>query len=209
MQPCVLERRSLRMPMVAVTMGVLLALAMLTGLRLAAAQDSTPASAGSSAIICDAGAATPAAMESSPAASPAAMASSPVASPAAEFTPTPAGPDASQGMTTTVRTLAECVNAGDYDAAAALMTDNFIQTVLGVSGADEIPAALEGTERMVIRLLQTPETYDDGTASVIVVYEGFLNDTDSPIAERWFFVPDGGAYKLDRIEPAELPPGIS
>ena len=206
MQPCAVGRQSLRTPIAGVIMGALLALALGTGPRVATAQDSTPVSNGSSAIICDADTAGD---EVGDAATPAAMESSPIASPAAEFTPTPAGPDASQGMTATVRTLAECVNAGDYEAAAALMTDNFMQTVLGVSGADEVPAALEGSERMVIRLLQTPETYDDGTASVIVVYEGFLNDTDSPIAERWFFVQDGGAYKLDRIEPAELPPGLS
>jgi hypothetical protein len=173
--------------------------------RLTSAQDATPAGGGSRTIACDLPGAsgTPAAMESSPAAS------SPVASPAVEFTPTPAGTVASEGMVVTVRKLAECVNSGNLDVVGALMTLNFIQNHLGVASAADVAAALAATERMRIRLLQSPETYDDGTASILVVYEGFLNTTGAVVAERWYFVVDGEVYKLDRIEPAELPPGFS
>jgi hypothetical protein len=170
------------------------------------AQDATPAAGGSRTISCavdlmgsgSAGdaAATP---DSAPA----------VASPAAEMVATPAGSEASGGMTRTVRTIAECLSGGDFAGAAALMTDNFILNVIGAASAEEIETALAGAERLRIRLLLTPETYDDGTASVVVVYEGFVNTTGSVVAERWYFVVVDGVYKVDRVEPAELPPGIS
>jgi hypothetical protein len=204
-QPNVVERLSKRV-LLAVVVVAMVAFGIAMGPRLAAAQDATPAGATPSTDAC---VVPPAGTPDAEGATPAAMETDAQASPAAEIVPTPAGSDASDGMIATVRTLAECVNAGDYAAAAALLTDNFIETVLGVSGADEAAGALEGAGRMRIRIFQTPEQYDDGTASVLVVYEGFLSPTDGPVAERWFFVQVGGVYKVDRIEPAELPPGFS
>ena len=131
------------------------------------------------------------------------------ASPVTEFAPTPAGSEAVAGVTTTVRTIAECANTGNPAAVVALMTDNFIRDGLGADSRADAESRLSGLERMTIRLLQTPETYADGSASIIVVYDGFLNQTGAVVAERWYFVVEDGVYKLDHIEPAELPPGIS
>jgi hypothetical protein len=171
------------------------------------AQEGTPA-AGSRTISCSA-AATEAAVPAEEMATAGAGEATAAASPAAELVGTPAPGEPTTAMTRTVRTIATCVNAGDFEGAAALMTDNFIQNVAGAASAADLASALAGVERMRIRLLSSPEVYDDGTASTVVSYEGFLNRTGAVVAERWFFVVDGGVYKVDRLEPAELPPGIA
>ena len=205
MEPSVVTGRSMRAWLLALPAGLLLTAGMVAGPRLTVAQDATPP--GSRVITC-----APAGDMGTPAGTPVGTpAGTPpmVASPAPEFTPTPAGSEAVEGMTTTVRTIAECVNAGDFASVLLLMTDNFIREGLGADSRADAESRLSALQRMTIRLLQTPETYDDGTSSVIVVYVGFLNETGSPVAERWYFVVEDGIYKLDRIEPAELPPGIS
>ena len=88
------------------------------------------------------------------------------ASPVTEFAPTPAGSEAVAGVTTTVRTIAECANTGNPAAVVALMTDNFIRDGLGADSRADAESRLSGLERMTIRLLQTPETYADGSASM-------------------------------------------
>jgi hypothetical protein len=203
MEPSVVNRRSMRAWLLALPAGLLLVAAIVAGPRWTMAQNATPS--GSRTITCSVESGTPVGSpEATPAGTPA-MA----ASPAAEFTPTPAGSEAVSGLTTSVRTIAECANSGNFAAVVALMTDNFIRDHLGASSRADAESRLSALQRMTIRLMQTPETYDDGTASIIVVYVGFLNETGSPVAERWYFVVEDGVYKLDRIEPAELPPGIS
>ena len=208
-----------------VVFSILAAVAMLlAGVATAAAQDATPMA---SPVVgtCDAPElppGTPTPMEegtpmAEAAATPDDMAA--MATPAGEEPPaveeapaapmgTPADAAVADAAEAGFRNLINCVNGGDYLAAAALMTDNFIQNFLEVPTPYDAAADFEGVQPMDIRSVGNAQTYDDGSVSVDVVYAGFFNAPGALSGERWFFVEEDGYYKLDNIGSGPMPEGV-
>ncbi|MBA2519965.1 MAG: hypothetical protein H0V24_09890, partial [Chloroflexia bacterium] len=107
--------------------------------------------------------------------------------------------------------LVNCVNAGDYLAAAALMTDNFVTNFIGVPTRYDVPAAFEDPEFPVqpieIRAIGEVHAYDDGLVSVDWIYTGLFSGPGALSSERWYFMEDDGFYTLDNIMPIPVPEG--
>ena len=101
-----------------------------------------------------------------------------------------------------------CLNAGDYLAVAALLTDNFLTNYIGLTNPYDVPADLEGAQPVEIRAVGNTQTYDDGRVSVDWVYAGFFNGPGALSSERWFFVEEDGFYKLDNIASAPMPADV-
>ncbi len=106
-----------------------------------------------------------------------------------------------------VENLIACINTGDYVGLSALMTESFIHTVLGVPSAADVPASFEGAVPLEVVSLDNVLTYEDGSASVDIVFTGFFNGPGGISAERWFIVEDGGFFKINIITPIAMPEG--
>ena len=106
-----------------------------------------------------------------------------------------------------LRNLINCVNAGDYLAVAALMTDNFIQNFIEVPTPYDVPATFEGVQPIDLRSVDNAQTYADGRVSVDAVFTGLFNGPGALGSARWFFVDEDGTYKLDHYQDVPLPEG--
>jgi uncharacterized cupredoxin-like copper-binding protein len=120
---------------------------------------------------------------------------------------TPAAGEQADAAEAALANLFNCINSGDYLAAAALMTDNFIQNYIGVSTPYDIPATFEGVQPIDLRSVSNAQTYADGRVSVDAVFTGLFGGPGSLGSERFFFVEEDGTYKLDFVAPAALPEG--
>jgi uncharacterized cupredoxin-like copper-binding protein len=120
---------------------------------------------------------------------------------------TPADPAAAGAAEAAVANLINCINTGDYLAAAALMTDNFIHNFIEVSTPYDVPATFADVQPVAVRSVGNAQTYADGRASVDVVYTGLFNGPGAIGSERFFFAEEDGTDKLDYIEAAPLPEG--
>lgn len=98
-----------------------------------------------------------------------------------------------------------CLNAGDYLAVAALLTDNFLNNYLELTNPYDVSANLEGAQTLEIRSIGEARTYADGSVSIDFVYAGLFNGPGGLSSERWFFVEESSYYKLDTIESVPLP----
>lgn len=188
---------------------------------IAAAQDATPEMM--TAGPCEAPElppGTPTPMEAM--ASPAAMDEmEAMASPEAateEMTPpeAPAGTPISgaeaDAAATGLENFINCLNAGEYLAAAALTTDDFLTNFLGVTNPYDLPPMFEDPNfpfrPVEIRMIGEVRAYDDGRVSVDWIYAGLFNEPGLLGSERWFFVEEDGYHKLDNIMPAPAPEGV-
>ncbi len=120
---------------------------------------------------------------------------------------TPADPTAAGEAEAALQNLLNCINAGDYLAAAALMTDNFIQNFIGVPTPYDVPATFADVQPVELRSVDNAQTYADGRVSVDVVFTGLFNGPGALGSERFFFAEEDGTYKLDNVAPAPLPEG--
>jgi uncharacterized cupredoxin-like copper-binding protein len=120
---------------------------------------------------------------------------------------TPADPTAAGEAEAALENLFNCINGGDYLAAAALMTDTFIQNYIEVSTPYDVPATFEGVQPVDVRSVGNAQTYADGRVSVDVVYTGLFNGPGALGSERFFFAEEDGTSKLDYLEAVALPEG--
>ena len=203
------------MPRLVVLLSMLLALNVgLVTTGGALAQEASPAAGPCDAPKLPPG--TPSAMpEGTPAAADGIEA---MATPAAEAAPaeeteptqlagTPISGAEAEEAGAAVENLANCINAGDYLAVAALLTDNFIQNFIEVPTAYDVPATFEGVQPIATRSIGQVQTYDDGRVSVDWIYTGLFNGPGGLASERFFFVKENGYYKLDALRGAPLPEG--
>jgi uncharacterized cupredoxin-like copper-binding protein len=121
---------------------------------------------------------------------------------------TPADPTAAGEAEAALENLFNCINGGDYLAAAALMTDNFIQNLLEVPTPYDVPATFEGVQPVDLRSVSNAQTYADGRISVDAVYTGLFNGPGALGSARWFFVEEDGTHKLDHYQDVPLPEGV-
>jgi hypothetical protein len=129
------------------------------------------------------------------------------ATPAAEEA-APAGTPADDATTAEAQAGAQniinCLESGNLEGAAALLTPNFVQRYFGVptvydalaGGSLEDAPYGEGTE------VGDVLTYHDGSVSVDVIYAQTQYQT---AAERWTLVQDDEYWKVDQIEQIEAP----
>ena len=120
---------------------------------------------------------------------------------------TPAAGEQADAAEMALRNLFTCINAGDYLAAAALMTDNFIQNYIEVSTPYDVPATFADVQPVDLRSVDNAQTYADGRVSVDVVFTGLFNGPGSLGSERFFFAEEDGYSKLDYVEAVTLPEG--
>lgn len=156
-------------------------------------------------------AATPGAGEIEMAATPAAdeaAAEEPMPMPEAPPPGTPVSGADADAAVAGLENLVNCINGGDYLAAAALMTDNFRSGFLEIPNPYDVPASFEGVQPTEVRAIGEVQGHGDGRVSVDWVYAGLFNGPGALGSERWFFVEEDGAFKLDDIAPAPMPEGI-
>ena len=120
---------------------------------------------------------------------------------------TPADPTAAGEAEAALANLINCINGGDYLAAAALMTDTFIQNFIEVPTPYDVPATFEGVQPVDVRSVGNAQTYADGRVSVDMVFTGLFNGPGAIGSERFFFAEEDGTYKLDNVTPDPLPEG--
>jgi hypothetical protein len=176
---------------------------------IAAAQESTPM-ASPAAGPCDAPALPPGtptpheemASPEAPEASPAAVETEAAGEATAavveeEAQATPADEATTATATAAAQNLANCVNSGNYEGAAALMTANFIQEQFGTGNPYD---AVENLQGFMINnpTFSNVATYADGSVSVD---SSFLQTEYQLTSERWFLVQDGEYWKIDSLVP--------
>ncbi|MBA3450005.1 MAG: hypothetical protein H0T18_02195 [Chloroflexia bacterium] len=106
-----------------------------------------------------------------------------------------------------VENLFNCLNSGDFLAAGALMTDNFIQSFVEVSTVYDVPATFEGVQPVEARSLSNAQSYADGSVSIDTVYSGLFSGPGALSSARLTFVEEDGYYKLDNYQDITLPEG--
>ncbi len=104
--------------------------------------------------------------------------------------------------------LVNCINGGDYLAAAALFTEDFRIRFLEIPNPYDVPATFEGVQPVEIRAVSETRAYDDGRVGVDWVYTGLFNGPGGLTSETWFFVEEDGVFRLDDIRPAPMPEGL-
>jgi len=180
-----------------------------------AAQDASPA-ASPVAGPCNAPElppGTPTPMEATPegAASPSAEDEGPPADegdgPPAPPAGTPADAAAGDPAEAAIQNIFNCINGGDYLAAASLLSNNFIQNFIEVPTVYDVPATFGDVAPVDARSIGNAQTYEDGRVSVDVVYTGLFNGPGQIAATRWTFVEEEGFFKVDEFEDIPLPEG--
>jgi hypothetical protein len=155
------------------------------GSFVASAQDATPAA------DCVAGEMSMA----TPEASPAAMEASPVAEEEVAPVGTPADEATTAAATAFIENVKACVN--DPAAIATLVTPNLVSALGGYASIEDALADDFFTELPFGAMeIQKVTSYDNGAVGVEVQYQ---QSEYQIIAEEWWLVMDGDAWKLDAI----------
>ena len=122
---------------------------------------------------------------------------------------TPAASAEAEAAEAALENLFNCINAGDYLAVAALLTENFIRNFIDVPTPYDVPATFEDVQPVAVRSLGNAQTYADGRVSVDAVYTGLFGGPGALASDRWFFVEEDGVYKLDNVQfGVPLPEGV-
>ncbi len=98
--------------------------------------------------------------------------------------------------------FANCINSGEPEALAALVSTNLIMYFFGTANPHDIVAeqAADPLPPISIRSLDNPLTYDDGRVSVDVTYSGaFAFGPNQVNRDRWVFTQAGEYWLLDEI----------
>ena len=88
---------------------------------------------------------------------------------------TPATGDGADAAGSTQATPVNCVNAGEFLAVAALVTDEFSRGFLEVPTPCDVPATFEEAPPVAVRSLGNAQAYADGTLNVNIAYDGVFN----------------------------------
>lgn len=176
--------------------GCVLAALLATGFgrtTLVSAQDATPVAGPCDAPALPPGTPTPMEEAASPeAGAPAEAVDAAAASPEAERVGTPADEATTATASVAAQNIANCVNSGNLDAAAALFTPEFVTEITGTDNPYDVAASLEG---FVLANFATGDvqTYDDGSLSIEVTY---VQSEYQYVHELWWLEQDGEYWKL-------------
>ena len=134
-----------------------------------------------------------------------------VAEEVAEATPetamaaTPAGTPATgadaDAATAAAENLANCLNGGDAEGFAALLTPNFMQNLAGTTNPYDVVAGFGEIPPLGVREIGNAQSYDDGRVSVDLVHTGFTAFGPNQVNNtRLYFVEEGDYRLLDAYE---------
>jgi uncharacterized cupredoxin-like copper-binding protein len=118
------------------------------------------------------------------------------ASPEAEDPGTAAEGETADAILAAAQNLANCINSGNAEGAAALMTENFITSLFGTANPYDVVEILAGTTFGEFEA-SDPFTYADGSVSADVQYWGSEYQLNG---ETWYLVQDGDFWKVDALE---------
>ncbi len=160
---------------------------------VATAQDATPAPM-AECVAPELPPGTPTPMDM---ASPEAMPEMPpMASPEAEVerVGNPADEATAAEVTAAAQNIAACVNSGNYEGAAALLTPDFMMSEFGTGNPYDVAAAFEEFGFSFANFTTgAVYAYEDGSVSVDVQY----NESQYQVTgERWYLVQDGEYWML-------------
>jgi hypothetical protein len=131
------------------------------------------------------------------------------ASPAATPAPpagTPADAAGTEAATAAAENLANCLNGGNAEGFAALLTPNFLLAVQGTDNPYDVVAGFAEIAPLGIRESGNARTYDDGRLSIDLVHTGFTAFGPEQINHtRLFFVEEGGYHLADAYETLPVP----
>ncbi len=183
-----------------------LALAILSMPLLGAtAQEATPD--GTPAAECVAPA-LPDATPTDPVASP--MADEGMETGAEDAAPVAEGP-ASRSIAATgeeaLTNFVNCLNAGDWEGVAALLTPNMLMYIAGSTNPQDVIASFEEGAPAPIELIDVRDPVIDtnNRIGLSVVYSGLYSGPGIQTPEKFYFVRDGDTVKLDQISPTTFP----
>ena len=123
-------------------------------------------------------------------------------SPTAAMEGTPADPEQADEAIAAAENFVNCLNSGDPESLAALVSPNLIMFFFGTTNPYDIVAEQEASPLppITIRSLDNPLAYDDGRISVDIVYSGgFAFGPNQVNHDRWVFVEAGEDWLLDEI----------
>jgi uncharacterized cupredoxin-like copper-binding protein len=107
---------------------------------------------------------------------------------------TPAEDDTGAEITAAVENLAGCVNSGDYEGVAALLTEEFMMSEFGTGNPYDVALLLEEFGLSFANItVDNPRTYEDGSVSADVTY---MASQYQIAGETWYLVQDGEYWKL-------------
>ena len=124
-------------------------------------------------------------------------------SPTAATEGTPADPALADEAIAAAENFVNCLNSGDPESLAALVSPNQIKVFFGTTNPYDIVAEQEANPLppITIRSLDNPLAYDDGRVSVDIVYSGgFAFGPNQVNRDRWVFVEAGEHWLLDEIQ---------
>lgn len=103
--------------------------------------------------------------------------------------------------------LLACLEGGDFEGAAALLTPNMWMFVSGSPDPADTVAAFEAQPPapMEIANIGTATIDTNNRVGLPLVFGGFFNSPGTQVAEKWYFVKDGAYWKLDEIVPTTIP----
>lgn len=120
----------------------------------------------------------------------------------------PASAEVSAAATTGLENLVSCLNGGDPDVLASLMTPNMIMFITGGTDPAVVADAMAGTAPMDV--LHTGEATQDaaGRVGLPIVYAGLMSAPGMQTPEIWWLVEENGFWKIDGIQPTTMPDGL-
>lgn len=99
-----------------------------------------------------------------------------------------------------------CMNGNRYRAVTELATPDFLRRAFGIKRPEDAPTVLRGVPPFVLHFLSNPRVHGDRSVSVELIYQ---RETGAHmlVHERWFFLFQGGQWRLSRLEPLTILPG--
>ena len=125
------------------------------------------------------------------------------ASPEAEATAagTPADETAADEAIAAAENVFNCLNGGNAEGFAALLTANFMLSVTGSANPYDVVTGFGEILPIGVRSIGNAQTYDDGRISVDVAHTGFTAFGPAQVNQsRMFFVEENGYFLLDAAQ---------
>lgn len=108
---------------------------------------------------------------------------------------TPAEGEMADAILAAAQNAANCVNSGDFEGAAALVTENLMYSEFGTTNPYDVAAAFAEFGLTLGNFeASNPRTYADGSVSVDTQY---WQTQYQLYGETWYMVQDGDFWKID------------
>lgn len=116
--------------------------------------------------------------------------------------------DVAMAATGGLENIVACLNAGDMEAVATLMTPNMLVFITGGADPAAVPAAMEGAMPMTVEHIGAATEDAAGRIGLPIVYSGLFNGPGVQLAETWYLVNEGDFWKIDGLVATTIPDGL-